>query len=511
MFPPYVKGQHFRTLFRWPSGAEPRSVLRARAIAGVPSAGLLVMICLGVVSTLLIQRFGVFSAILLAVLIPLVLWVLPPALSYALRRLAALRRELAWWHGLWLALLLSALVFRIRDVQAIRESPLDAWAIYRVTLVAGVALVLGLRLALRMTDCARPLVRGLVGGLAIHTLIALASTLWSVYPAWTLYKSCEFLVDLALLGAVLASVPSTGAFKSLFDWTWLLFGGLLVTVWAGAILAPDRAFIPGSEVLPWRILGVLPALDQNSVGDLAAILAIVGLTRLLAPNRDRRARSFHAALFVASLATLVLSQTRAAIVGFLVAAFLVLLFSRRLGTIVVLALVVVLLLSLSSASNLLTVSWQRGDRPEELENFSGRYPLWEALWRKFQQSPWIGFGAYAGTRFASPTVLEDTSLSSALNSYLEVALGTGLLGLVPLLLVLAGTWWTLVRAVAKFPQWLLERRLAVEALGALAVVMVRSFFTVQFVWHPALEFLLVLGFAEFLRRTPKSVECLGEA
>ncbi len=477
-------------------------MLRARAIAEIPRAVLLTaLVSLGVLSSVLVQRFGALAAVMLVLLVSALTLVLPPALSYAAGSLRALKRELKWWHALWLVLLLSSLVFRIRDVQAIRESPLDAWAMYRVALVAGVALVLGLRLALRMTAWIEPLRSGLVGGLAIYALIALASTLWSVYPAWTLYKSLEFLVDVALLAAVLASVKSATAFKSFLDWTWVLFGGLLVTVWAGAILAPDRAFIPGSEVLPWRILGVLPAMDQDSVGDLAAILAVVGLSRLVSTNRGRGARSFHVVLLVASLATLVFSQTRSAIVGFLVAALLVLFFSKRLGTIAVLALAVVLVLSLTSAGNLLMVSWQRGDRPEELESFSGRYPLWETMWGKFQQSPLIGFGAYAGTRFTEIKNLADTSLSSALNSYVEIGLGTGVVGLIPILAALVGTCWVLVRTITTAPSWLLERRLATEALGVLAVITVRSFFTVQFVWHLPLDFLVVLGYAEFLRRS----------
>ena len=46
----------------------------------------------------------------------------------------------------------------------------------------------------------------------------------------------------------------------------------------------------------------------------------------------------------------------------------------------------------------------------------------------------------------------------------------------------------------------LVQRLQVEAIGILAVLSVRSMFTVELIWHPPLNFLLVLGFAEYLRR-----------
>ena len=455
---------------------------------------------LGVFSIVLKQPGSVLVIVLLAVFVPMFIFVLPPTLRYAANIFRSLKRELTWWHGLWLSLLLSSLVFRVRDVDARRESPIDAWAVYRIALVFGPALILGLRLALRITPWAKPMVRGLVGALSMSVLVSLASTFWSVYPAWTFYKSFEFFVDVAVLAAVLATAPSIWAFKSLFNWTWLLFGGLLVTVWAWAILAPDRAFVEGSAVLPKRILGVLPALDQNSVGDLAAILAVVGVSRLVSSRRRREGRVFRWVFFSTVLVTMVLAQTRATIVGFLIAALLILLLSKRLGTIAFLAVAVVLIFSLTSASVVLKVSWERGARPEELENFSGRQKIWEDLWGTFEQRPWTGHGAYAGSMFVERSAYADPTLATALNSYLDVALGAGLFGLIPLVLAVGGTWWILLRMVAILPGTSLERQLALEALGVLTVISVRSFFTVEFVWHPSLEFLVVLGYAELLRQ-----------
>jgi len=43
----------------------------------------------------------------------------------------------------------------------------------------------------------------------------------------------------------------------------------------------------------------------------------------------------------------------------------------------------------------------------------------------------------------------------------------------------------------------------VEAVGILGIVTARSFFTDLLVWHAPLAFLLVLGYAELLRRQRK--------
>jgi hypothetical protein len=74
------------------------------------------------------------------------------------------------------------------------------------------------------------------------------------------------------------------------------------------------------------------------------------------------------------------------------------------------------------------------------------------------------------------------------------------MGLIPVLVALLGTWWLLIRSVRSRSLELSEWQLAVEALGVLSVVSVRSFITTHLIWHPSLQFLVVLGYAELLRR-----------
>ena len=207
------------------------------------------------------------------------------ALVQSFQKFRELKKHLVWWHVLWLLTGLSSLVFRIRDIESIKDEPVDLWAVYRILLVGIVALVLLSRLLVKRPDWVPSLFRGLVGALSVYALISIVSTLWSVYPAWSLYKSVEYLVDIALLGAIIATVRSVETYKTLFDWTWVLQAGLLGTVWAGALLWPSKAFVVEGNLIHVRLSGVLPALDQNDVGLGAAFLAIVALTRLQFPSR----------------------------------------------------------------------------------------------------------------------------------------------------------------------------------------------------------------------------------
>src|SRR5206468_12409864 len=133
-------------------------------------------------------------------------------------------------------------------------------------------------------------------------------------------------------------------------------------------------------------------------------------------------------------------------------------------------------------------------------SLSGRIPLWESGWDLFKEQPLTGYGVYAAGRFGVIANLRDTSWSFIFNIWLEVLLGTGLLGVLPFLGAFIGTWMMLLRSAPGAGNcYSLVQRLQVEAIGILAVLSVRSMFTVELIWHPPLNFLLVLGFAEYLR------------
>jgi O-antigen ligase len=434
----------------------------------------------------------------LFVLAPIAALVVAAAVPQAVRNLATIVTSFSLWQGLLLLLFVSGLVFRIRSATAIQETPVDAYAGIRIVLVAATACTLLACLVLRKPDWSKSLFRGLVGALTAYALVSAISALWSVFPAWTLYKSLEYLVDVALFAAILATVRSAQTYRALYNWIWVMYGALLLTVWVGAVVVPGEAWLPTDNLLRVRLSGVFPALDQNSVGEFAAYLAIVALVRLLFSTG--RGGAFHRAVFAFGLITLVFSQTRVAIVGFLLAALLILFFSKRRGLLAILVLGVGLLLLTSNAAAPLWALWQRGESLEALQGFSGRLTMWEFGWDRFLERPLTGYGAYAGGRFAVVAEVANPNTSSVLSSYIEVLVGTGLWGLVPMLFALAGTWWFLIRSLSRFPDSALERQLAVEAVGLLAIITARSFFTTLLIWHPALPFLATLGYVELLRR-----------
>lgn len=440
---------------------------------------------------------GSLSVLLLVA--PVAVLVIGLAAHHGIRSITTVVTSFTRWHALILLLFVSGLVFRVRSTPAIWETPVDAYAGLRIVLVAATASILGVFLVLRRPDWMRSLFQGLVGLLALYALVSTVSAVWSVFPAWTLYKSLEYLVDVALFAAILAATRSAQAYKSLFDWILVLLGCLLLTVWVGAVVSPSVAWLPTHDLLGVRLAGVFPALDQNTVGECAAYLTIVAFSRFLSSSPGV-GRAFYLAILTFGLITLVFSQTRAAIVGFLAAVLLILFLSRRRDLLAIFAVTLAVLLLTANVREFLLTLWQRGDTLEALHSFSGRLPTWQMAWNMLLERPLTGYGAYAGGRFAVARKLTDPTMGAVLSSYIEVMVGTSFWGLGPLLFALAGTWWYLLRSFSNPSHSNVERQLAVEAVGILAIITARSFFTVVLILHPALPLLAVLGYAEFLRR-----------
>lgn len=406
--------------------------------------------------------------------------------------------KLQWWHGLWVLMLLSGLVFRIRDTSTLADSPLDPWAFFRIGLMTLIGVVLFHQLIIYRIDWIHSLSQGCLALLTGYAALALTSVIWSVYPSWSLYKSVEYLVDLSLLAAIVAASQNTHTIKTLFDWTWSLLGMLLMTVWFWVIVWPEEAVLRKIGLLGIQIHGVWPAMETNGVGELAAVVGIVSFTRLLFLNPSERLFYFLALLF--SFATLIFAQSRSPLTGFLSGITVVLFVSRRIGWLTLVFIGAAIVLSFTSASESLWEYFQRGQKDREFESLSGRTVLWNAGWELFKAQPLLGYGAYAGARFTGITEQMGSGGSSILNTWMEVLLGVGLPGLLLIVIVFLRVWFVLFRMTWQTGDHELTHRLGVEALGVFTLIAVRSMFSPQLIWHPPITFFTVLGYAELVRR-----------
>ncbi|MEW6447673.1 MAG: O-antigen ligase family protein [Bacillota bacterium] len=460
-------------------------------------------VCVGTAAALALQSpLGLKAALPVLVLPPLLLAVLIAG-SRPRRYILSLR----WWHALWALLLISGLTLRVRGVEQIQENPADPAALFRIGLVCTVAAAVLLKGTIGRGGLHRNLSRGLVAPLTCYALFGVFSTIWSVYPAWTLYRSVEYLVDIALIATIIGSLRSAEDYKRFFDWTWILFACLLGSVWLGVLLRPDEAIRHGVGVTGIQIHGVFPVISENGTGDLGAILAAVAIGRLLFTKENRK---LFLALLLVSLATLVLAYSRTPLTAFFLAVMVMLYAGRRL-TLLTALLAGMGIAGVSPLGQFLWEFFRRGQSMELFFSLSGRVYWWEYLWDVFRENPIFGLGAYAGGRFVVLDALGAGLSSSVHNTFLEVVIGSGLVGLVILLAGLGGTWWHLLRANNLTGRGTLEHYLTIEALGLLTIETFRAFFTSgPVIWHPAIRFLLVIGYAEFLRQNLKNKTLFGQ-
>jgi O-antigen ligase len=448
------------------------------------------------------------ALLILVPLIPLILvFLVAPASRTAMRESISVLRDFTWWQGLWLLLFLSSLVFRTRASQDIDQSALDIWAVYRIGLVAIVALVLFVRLVSHRTPWVRVLVSGVVGLLTIYILLSLVSTTWSVRPMWTLYKSIEYLVDLAAISAVIAAVSSLEEYRKLINWTWTLLGLLVASAWVGAVIDPADGLLSGQNIGPLtvRLEGVMPSVDANTLGEICAILGLVAITRLFDDPQSKLYRGWYGALLGFSLVTLIFSQTRAAIAAFGLGLLLLLIFTRRylltLALAVSSAVAGIAILVFTNAGRTASDFVLRGQTTQSVEGLSGRLEIWQMSWDAFVRQPWTGYGGFAGSRFVIlPQIPSQLMTSTAMSTYVDSLLDLGFWGPLLIFVTLAVICWYLIKASRTLDVDSGERAMATEMFVVFAVVAIRSFVSTNVITHPALAFLTIVGFVEVARR-----------
>ena len=420
----------------------------------------------------------------------------------------ALVTNLKWWHWLWFVIFASGLVLRVRAATTVYNAPVDSAAVYRIALVFFCAAWLLLLLFTRTINWVESLFSGLVCCLTIFSLYAALTTVWSVYPAWTLYKACEYSVDIAALAAILLVVRDVYDWKSLFDWTWTFFGLCLLSAYAGIVIDPKDALEHGYSLgaLGVRLKGVYPAQGANRIGDLSAIMCVIALVRWLPMEGKCRKNSFYIFLGLFGGVTLILSQTRTAMLGCAVGAFVVLWLSGKLGLRSMLtvgaasAIFLTFVMTATPIGDIVLTYLRRGQTDAQISSLSGRLLWWETAYDLYSRTPLgIGMGAFAAEKVP---VLNAIGLAGETlhSDYMETLLGTGVYGLMPLVASLAATWWFLIKNVHHPGRTPMERQLCLEALGVLGMLTVRTVFMDIMILHPPQHYFVILGLAEWFRR-----------
>lgn len=254
-----------------------------------------------------------------------------------------------------------------------------------------------------------------------YILIVAIGSLMAVRPELVVFRALDLTVCLVVSVAL-------GIWLTFDEITSLAYR--VVTTLSGAIIASALAFpsqgisaAKAGGVIPIRLQGVYPTLSYNSVGVVGVIvysLALAGAARR---------RNLGVSLGVALV---ILSQYRTGYVALpcIYAVYLLASGGAKRLAIAILAPCVYILSRSAAFQN----AWIRGEQASHsTTTLSGRTVWWDYAIDVASRSPVVGTGLTSGSRYEVLSErLGNTEASTIHGTWIEVYLGTGILGLLTL-------------------------------------------------------------------------------
>lgn len=323
-------------------------------------------------------------------------------------------------------ILIATMTFRSRTASQIGSNPLDLAGLFRVTCI-GVAALMAMRsLSVKIEDGkASTEAPTCLRAYAIYVVATLPGAAVAVAPLFVMFRVLELGTQVLAVYACIRAfngdmrVP----LKRCVQFVWFL--GLSVIV--GAVILPELALQSVREgLLPFRVEGVIPLLSANTVGALGALLFAIGLG---SPRRSASSTIF-------GMSLVILSQYRTGYVALALVLLVWLASKQRVSSFLAVVIAAILMIGVVSTSEFEN-AWRRGDSESDLRGLNSRVTFWEAALDVTRRSPIIGTGLSSGTRFE---VMEDRlgfgGTSTVHSTWVEALVGTGILGVLPLLVSL---------------------------------------------------------------------------
>jgi O-antigen ligase len=251
----------------------------------------------------------------------------------------------------------------------------------------------------------------------------------------------------------------TGLFLSFYAMSAIMLLGVVVAM----IIDPQHSWMDEDNGVQ-RLATSTFMMGANSIGVSAALLSLSVLSRFMLFLKFR-----YLALFGAFSALCYAARSRTGFIVFLLGTVVLTIFSlrisrRRLPTIItgVLlgTLVVGLLLVSPDFTDSLTHTFTRGQNETNIKSLDGRVSIWTAAWKAIERSPIFGSGyatypmrIQAGGHFH--------------NMFIELAVTTGILGLIPILILFTLIGTRLLKLLSRHFNGVMSHQLA--SLDALLI------------------------------------------
>ncbi|GEM_PF-5180590 len=420
-------------------------------------------------------------------------------LLFQLYRMIKPTKELDLFHYLWLLLLVSTFILRGRTTLQLMENPLDYAGLFRVSLVLFVGIWGGMYVILRGLPSFLNYRHPFILALFLYSMMGMISAIYSPIPRLSFYKAGEVLIALFLV-AIFVKRGTLNKIKMLFDINYLILFFFLASAWFWIFVKPEHA-IQRQGVFNFIITGYFPKQDADMVSVNAALLAMGAYIRMRFYSYRR---TFYRLLFLFALFTLLAGQARTSIFGFLVALLYLYYILGEKAKIIAMLFFIGLNFTYEKIYNFLYLYFLKGSRLETIMRIGGRLKWWKVAFPYFLSSPFWGHGFAAGVR--GILLHYNPQIFSAHNSFLEIAVNVGILGLILFLWAYLGTFITLIKRRAKIKALLKKKplfaSLVLEGISLMIILTARASTSFTQGEHGTafLVFLSIMAMAEKIRK-----------
>ncbi len=242
--------------------------------------------------------------------------------------------------------------------------------------------------------------------LLAYGLLGMASAILSPMPLFTLWKSWLIVLDAFLVIVAIAFLVNLNTPRVLLNGTYAILQFFLSLVILGGLLWPGESLHEVRGLLSVHLFGVLPYLNPNEIGFIAAVNGIVALRRI--PDADTiKIKYFYLASLLVSIVGLFFGQARTATLSFTLMAIVMSIAIRRLRWVAVLGIIGTVFLLAYFSVNGVSLGFedialqylQRGVSDKNIATLTGRTELWQGALAMFLDSPLLGHGFETGVRF----------------------------------------------------------------------------------------------------------------
>lgn len=275
------------------------------------------------------------------------------------------------------------------------------------------------------------LLKGSLFLLLVYALLGEATVVFSMMPAFTIYKASELII-LAFIGALiyLSRSPQESCkfyIKAIF-WIYFLFvcSALAETLFGNT--ERSKELVGTTPFLTTMMQSTYPPMVGNALGYLGGLVALFGFYLFDARDLGDKKRKIVAAILIGSgCAVLFLSYTRSVLVFFLLALLLLFFLNRQhIRAIGILVLVLGALLTPSVQDKIID-HMRRGMTDDQISTMSGRTEFWSEIFNRSTMKILVGQGFATGSRLSEESA-HLSKVGNAHNSLAEILMSSGLLG-----------------------------------------------------------------------------------